>query len=211
MLDVASRAGSEFAVVGVLADACRTRRTTPQRLATILAGRARSPRRRWLNAVLTDSGQRHELGAGTRLPHRRGRAHRLPRARLQVRATASFGIVYRDAEYARRVGGRARRAAGAQHGAAARCRLRARPGRRGGRAHLGAAVLGSGHRPAVPHRGQARPLAPSAGLDRPSPPVLPHLPGPRRARWIRRATCDGSTALWVLGLYRSRARPGGSR
>ena len=98
VLDVASRAGSEFAVVGVLADACRTRRTTPQRLATILAGRARSPRRRWLNAVLTAlaSGTNSVLEHGFRTAVLR--AHRLPRARLQVRATASFGTVYRDAE-----------------------------------------------------------------------------------------------------------------
>ncbi len=100
VLDVAGRAGSDFAAFTVLAEACRTRRTTPRRLADALAGRARLPRRAWLAAVLAD------LAAGTAsvLEYRYAsaveRAHGLPTARRQVRATTSTGVVYRDAEYA---------------------------------------------------------------------------------------------------------------
>jgi hypothetical protein len=56
---VAARARSDFAALAVLAEACRTRRTTPQRLAAALAQRSRVPRRGWLSAALAD------LAAGT--------------------------------------------------------------------------------------------------------------------------------------------------
>jgi hypothetical protein len=99
-LDVAAAAPSEFAAFGVLAEACRTRRTTPQRLADTLANRPRLHRRAWLADVLAD------LAAGTASVLERQylrtveRAHRLPRAQRQVRAVARTGVVYRDAEYA---------------------------------------------------------------------------------------------------------------
>ena len=100
VVDVAARARSEFAAFEVLAQACRDRRTTPQRLADALTQRSRVSRRAWLSAVLAD------LTAGTTSVLERGyvtaveQAHGLPRAARQVRATASLGVVYRDAEYA---------------------------------------------------------------------------------------------------------------
>jgi hypothetical protein len=100
VVDVAARARSDYDALSVLAEACRGRRTTPQRLTTTLAQRPRVRRRAWLSAVLTD------LAAGTTsvLEHgyrtRIEQAHDLPRAERQVRATGSNGIVYRDVEYA---------------------------------------------------------------------------------------------------------------
>jgi hypothetical protein len=100
VLDLAATASSEFAVVAVLAEACRSRRTTPQRLVAALRERHRTARRAWLYAVLAD------LAAGTAsvLEHRYltrvERAHGLPPAARQVRAVSATGVVYRDVEYA---------------------------------------------------------------------------------------------------------------
>ena len=99
-LDVAATATTDFAAFEVLADVCRSRRTTPNRLAAALAQRSRIHRRGWLSAVLTDLA----AGSTSVLEHgyfrRVERAHGLPRAACQVRATTTVGVVYRDAEYA---------------------------------------------------------------------------------------------------------------
>lgn len=69
------------------------------RLLTTLAERERIARRRWLENTLRDVAD----GTCSVLEHAYlvhiERAHRLPRARRQARATASVGIVYRDATY----------------------------------------------------------------------------------------------------------------
>lgn len=98
-LDVAVRASSELDAVAAITKACQTRRTTARRLLAALDGRARVAGRGWLAAVL------HDIADGTCsvLEHgflvRVERAHGLPSARRQVRATTSVGVVYRDAEY----------------------------------------------------------------------------------------------------------------
>ena len=100
-LDVAIRATSELAAVAALTKACQSRRTTAQRLSSALDGRSRVARRDWLTAVLRDIAD----GTCSLLEHgylvRVERAHGLPPAQRQVRATASVGVVYRDAEYER--------------------------------------------------------------------------------------------------------------
>ena len=99
VLEVASPAGSDFAAFAVLAEGCRTRRTTASRLAVTLAARPRVRRRAWLSGVLADltagSTSVLEHGYVTRVQ----RAHGLPRAAQQVRSTSSVGVVYRDVEY----------------------------------------------------------------------------------------------------------------
>jgi hypothetical protein len=67
VLEVAASARSEFAAVAVLSEACRTRRTTPQRLAMALRERHRTACREWLSAVLTDiaSGTASVLSTAT--------------------------------------------------------------------------------------------------------------------------------------------------
>jgi hypothetical protein len=98
-LDVAAKANSELAAVAALTKACQTRRTTARRLLVALDVRARVNRRAWLEAVLRDVAE----GSCSVLEHgflvRVERAHGLPSARRQVRATASVGVIYRDAEY----------------------------------------------------------------------------------------------------------------
>ncbi len=99
-LDVAARAPSELAAVAAVAKACQTRRTTAHRMLLALGGRTRVTRREWLEAVLRDIGD----GTCSALEHgfltRIERPHGLPVAQRQVRATASTGVVYRDAQFA---------------------------------------------------------------------------------------------------------------
>jgi hypothetical protein len=98
-LDVAAGARSELDAIAALAKACQSRRTTATRLITALGERERVARRRWLAATLRDVAD----GTCSVLEHayllRVERAHRLPVARRQVRATASVRVIYRDAEY----------------------------------------------------------------------------------------------------------------
>ena len=101
-LDVAAAATTDFAAIAALAKACQSRRTTAQRLLDTLAERPRIPRRLWLEGTPDDV----TAGTCSALEHgclnRVERRHSLPRADRQVRAAASVGVVYRDAEYGRR-------------------------------------------------------------------------------------------------------------
>jgi hypothetical protein len=98
-IDVAIAARNEMAALDVLASAVQTRRTTARRMLAHLEGRVRSPRRAWLTGVLQDVAD----GACSVLEHGYlelvERAHGLPRAERQRRATATLGVVYRDASY----------------------------------------------------------------------------------------------------------------
>jgi hypothetical protein len=96
-LDVAASAASELAAIGTLAAAVQSRRTTARRMLETLEQRERTTRRRWMIGVLADVAD----GACSVLEHgyatRVERAHGLPRATRQVRATTTLGVVYRDA------------------------------------------------------------------------------------------------------------------
>jgi hypothetical protein len=98
-LDVAIAARTEMAALDVLASAVQSRRTTARRMLSHLEGRLRSPRRTWLVGVLQDVAD----GACSVLEHGFlrlvGRPHGLPCAERQLRATATLGVVYRDASY----------------------------------------------------------------------------------------------------------------
>ena len=91
VLDVVSRACSDFAAVAVLAEACRTRRTTPQRLVATLAERVRSRRRTWLNAVLATCPVLEECGgsdvSSTTDPPHSGYSARTGASRASLRAS----------------------------------------------------------------------------------------------------------------------------
>ncbi len=80
ILDLAARARSDLDAVGVVTEACGSRCTTAMRLLESLARRVRLPRRRFVQAVLTDV----HSGACSVLEHaylqRVERAHGLPRA-----------------------------------------------------------------------------------------------------------------------------------
>jgi len=98
-LDVAIAERDDVRALAVLAAAVQSRRTTARRMLVSLQSRGRAKRRTWLLAVLRDIVE----GTCFVLEHeyltRVERAHGLPTAMRQQRATASTGLVFRDAEY----------------------------------------------------------------------------------------------------------------
>ncbi len=101
VLAVADRAPDELRAVAVLADACRSRRTSPSRLRTRAAQTARLARRTWLTTLLDDLDE----GACSVLEQayltRVERAHGLPRGQRQQADHDDAGRrVYRDVAYA---------------------------------------------------------------------------------------------------------------
>jgi hypothetical protein len=100
LLDVAVSARTDVDVVGILASAVQSRRTTAKRVLAVLDGRPRTPRRRWVREVLSDIAE----GTCSVLEHgyltQVERPHALPPAERQRRDTATLGVVYRDVAYA---------------------------------------------------------------------------------------------------------------
>lgn len=100
VIDVAAGARDDLAAIAVIGDAVGSRRTTADRILRALDRRTRLSRRRFLAEVLTDVS----AGACSALEHRYltrvERAHGLPAALRQVRAS-SRGTIYRDVLYAR--------------------------------------------------------------------------------------------------------------
>ena len=98
-LDVAVTSSDEMVALDVLASAVQSRRTTARRMLASLAARAHSGRRAWLTGVLHDVAE----GSSSVLEHGYlnliERPHGFPRADRQQRATATLGVVYRDASY----------------------------------------------------------------------------------------------------------------
>lgn len=99
VIDVVVELRDPWDQVEHLAQACRARVTTPQRLRAALDARLRVPRRRWLREVLTDLADGTQSVLEHACLHRVKRAHGLPRARRQVAETTTRGRVYRDARY----------------------------------------------------------------------------------------------------------------
>jgi hypothetical protein len=98
VLDVAAEKPDPVASVGVLADACGSRRTTVARLLARLDSRNRIGQREWLRAVLADVAQ----GTCSVLEHGYQtlvvRPHGLPAGELQSTGLGAGGRVYRDVE-----------------------------------------------------------------------------------------------------------------
>jgi hypothetical protein len=98
---VAAAAPDEMATIGILADLCQTRRTTPSRLLATLQRQQRVRGREWLGGVLADlaSGTCSVLEQGflTRIE----RPHGLPRGCRQDGAMTAQGMVLRDVAYRR--------------------------------------------------------------------------------------------------------------
>ena len=99
LIDVATEAPTDFKAFEVLAEACRSRRTTPQRLSAAAASRARLPGRRALIAILDDlsSGACSVLERGYLL--RVERQHGLPAPKRQRVARADSASRHRDVDY----------------------------------------------------------------------------------------------------------------
>ena len=100
LIRVASEARSDDIAVGVLADGCQSRRTTPARLVEELRIEVRLPRRRLLLAVADDVA----TGALSVLERRYlvdvERAHGLPTAKRQRADRVGTAAIQRDVEYA---------------------------------------------------------------------------------------------------------------
>ncbi len=98
VVGVAASEATDMRAIATLADAVQGRLTTPARLRTSLDGRIRIARRPLLSGVLADL----DAGACSALEHgyltRVERAHGLPTASRQVKASLR-GTVYRDVEY----------------------------------------------------------------------------------------------------------------
>ncbi len=100
VLQVASSQATEWRTIGILTDACGTRRTTAGRLLAASEALPRLPGRRFIRAVLRDLGS----GACSVLEQgylrRVERPHGLPMAGRQVSVRSDRGREYRDVEYA---------------------------------------------------------------------------------------------------------------
>lgn len=100
VLSVAAKARDDFALVEILAEECRSRRTSAVRLLRALEECSRVRDRARLEAILRDVAD----GACSVLEHgyleRVERAHGLPSPGRQVRDRVVAGVVYRDVAYA---------------------------------------------------------------------------------------------------------------
>lgn len=98
-LEVAGQQPTRFAMIGVLADVCQSRRTTAQRILEAAQRRPRLRDRAWLCDVLADIA----AGACSVLEHayleQVERAHDLPVAERQRPASSELGGVLRDVDY----------------------------------------------------------------------------------------------------------------
>lgn len=99
VLTVASRARGEDGAVAVLADACQTRRTTPERLRLELVARPRLVRRRFLGEVLGDAAEGAWSALERRYLVRVESAHDLPHAERQRVVRPGRSVAHRDVDY----------------------------------------------------------------------------------------------------------------
>jgi hypothetical protein len=99
LLSVASRMQSEDGAVGVLADACQSRHTTPDRLLDALRQRQRLPRRRLVLSVLEDVTSGAYSVLERRYLLRVERPHGLPTGTRQRKIRAGRRTHYRDVDY----------------------------------------------------------------------------------------------------------------
>ncbi|WP_433168081.1 hypothetical protein [Kribbella sp. CA-247076] len=101
---VAAGAGGDLSRrAAILLDACRQRRTTPERLLADLDALPKLPGRRRLRRILVDAADGVQSFLEQVYLRRVERAHRLPTADRQVRAVSVDGsarqVIYRDLEY----------------------------------------------------------------------------------------------------------------
>jgi hypothetical protein len=99
LLTVASRSQSEDVSVGVLADACQGRHTTPGRLLAALRQRQKLPRRRLLLSVLEDVTSGAYSVLERRYLLRVERPHGLPTGVRQRKVRTGRRVHYRDVDY----------------------------------------------------------------------------------------------------------------
>ncbi len=99
VLQVAAAAEREDAAVATLADACQSRRTTPERLRATLVGLTRIRHRRLLLTILDDVASGAYSALERRYLVRVERRHGLPTGRRQRRVSAGRTVGFRDVDY----------------------------------------------------------------------------------------------------------------
>ena len=87
------------AALDLISEACRSRRTTPQRLRDELLRRPNITDRAWIKGVLDDAADGVQSVLESVYLRRVERAHGLPRGERQVRESTEQGAVYRDVLY----------------------------------------------------------------------------------------------------------------
>jgi hypothetical protein len=90
---------SRRAALELISEACRSRRTTPQRLRDELVRRPNVTHRAWIKGVLDDAADGVQSVLESVYLRRVERPHGLPRGERQVRESTEPGIVYRDVLY----------------------------------------------------------------------------------------------------------------
>jgi hypothetical protein len=100
LLSLCAAAPTRTSALTIAADACRRRRTTPERLLRELETRPRLRHRAWLRDVLLETATGVQSALESGYLRRVERAHGLPRGTRQVRNVSSRGTVYRDVLYA---------------------------------------------------------------------------------------------------------------
>jgi hypothetical protein len=85
--------------LAIAADACRRRRTTPERLLTELGRHPKLRHRGWLSDVLAQVAEGVQSPLESSYVRRVERAHGLPRGERQLRERGPRGVVYRDIAY----------------------------------------------------------------------------------------------------------------
>ena len=99
LISVAASATSRTSALSVLSDACRRRRTTPERLAAELAQRVNVKHRAWLLAAVAEVAGGVQSALESAYLNRVERAHGLPRGQRQHTGQVDRGVVYRDVLY----------------------------------------------------------------------------------------------------------------
>ncbi len=101
LITLCSRTPHRTAALALASDACRRRRTTPERLLAELERRSNLRHRAWLTEVFLETATGIQSALESSYRRRVERPHGLPRAERQVRERTSHGIVYRDVTYER--------------------------------------------------------------------------------------------------------------
>jgi hypothetical protein len=100
LLGLCAGAPTRSSALTIASDACRRRRTTPERLLRELEARPRLRHRAWLRGVLLETATGVQSALESSYLRKVERAHGLPRGTRQVRSVSARGTVYRDVLYA---------------------------------------------------------------------------------------------------------------
>jgi hypothetical protein len=99
IVTLCGQAPTRTAALAIAADACRRRRTTPQRLLAELERRPNVKHRRWLRDVFLETAAGVQSALESAYLRRVERPHGLPWSQRQLTERTEQGVVYRDVDY----------------------------------------------------------------------------------------------------------------